>query len=297
MMTARRSGRLIARVIIALLATGFVAISDAQAQSIRIFVASYGNDANDGSRGSPKRNFQAAHDAVAAGGEVVVLDTAGYGTLTISKSITFTVPPGVNGLVTVNAPLVDFVYGITINAAASDTVALRGLAVVGPGTFSNGAGIRINTAGHVAIEDCTVRNFGDGIVSTTLSAAAKIYVHNTVVRGCFYGLHVENNSSAAIITTATGCRIEQSNNDAVRALNNSTGTLDVILADCVLSGNGTGIVAAGPGGIVRVSNCVVNGNFNGTFVSNSGQILSRGNNTLEKNTNNNASFPGAYSAK
>ena len=44
----------------------------------KIFVASFGNDANDGSRGSPKRNFQSAHDAVAAGGQIVVLDTVGY---------------------------------------------------------------------------------------------------------------------------------------------------------------------------------------------------------------------------
>ena len=44
----------------------------AQALS-KIFVASYGNDANDGSRGNPKRDFQAAHDAVAAGGQIVVL--------------------------------------------------------------------------------------------------------------------------------------------------------------------------------------------------------------------------------
>jgi hypothetical protein len=47
------------------------------AQATKIFVASYGNDANDGSRASPKRNFQPAHDAVAAGGEIVALDTAG----------------------------------------------------------------------------------------------------------------------------------------------------------------------------------------------------------------------------
>ncbi|MBV9126632.1 MAG: hypothetical protein JO117_00960, partial [Verrucomicrobia bacterium] len=69
----------------------------AHAQSTKIFVASYGNDASDGSRGSPKRNFQAAHDAVAAGGEIVVLDTAGYGALSITKSVAVTVPPGVNG--------------------------------------------------------------------------------------------------------------------------------------------------------------------------------------------------------
>jgi hypothetical protein len=54
-------------------------MGSAHAQATRIFVASYGNDANDGSRGAPKRNFQPAHDAVAAGGQIVVLDTAGYG--------------------------------------------------------------------------------------------------------------------------------------------------------------------------------------------------------------------------
>src|SRR4051794_5450669 len=60
------------------------------AQPIKIFVASYGSDTNDGSRGSPKRSFQAAHDAAAAGGQIVALDTAGYGALSISKSISVT---------------------------------------------------------------------------------------------------------------------------------------------------------------------------------------------------------------
>lgn len=72
----------------------------AQAQLTKIFVASFGNDANDGSRGAPKRNFQAAHDAVAAKGQIVVLDTAGYGALNITKSIEVTVPPGINGFAT-----------------------------------------------------------------------------------------------------------------------------------------------------------------------------------------------------
>ena len=55
------------------------------AQAAKIFVASYGNDANVGTPASPKRAFQAAHNAVAAGGQIVPLDTAGYGGLTITK--------------------------------------------------------------------------------------------------------------------------------------------------------------------------------------------------------------------
>src|SRR3954453_17605338 len=81
----------------------------------KIFVASFGNDANSGSPASPKRRFQAAHDAVAAGGQIVALDTAGYGALSITKSISVTVPPGINGFVSVNGSA----NGISINTAAS----------------------------------------------------------------------------------------------------------------------------------------------------------------------------------
>ncbi len=99
--------------------------SHAQAQLTKIFVSATGNDANDGSRGSPKRNFQAAHDAVATGGSIVVLDTAGYGALNITKSVSVTVPPGVNGFITVSGSS----NGVTINAPV---VVLRGLIVEGP---------------------------------------------------------------------------------------------------------------------------------------------------------------------
>src|SRR3954468_16799499 len=88
-------------------------LAAAHAAPAKIFVASYGNDANSGSPTSPMRSFQAAHDAVAAGGQIVVLDTAGYGALNINKSISVTVPPGVNGFVTVSGNS----NGIVITAA------------------------------------------------------------------------------------------------------------------------------------------------------------------------------------
>src|SRR3954468_24610775 len=75
--------------------------SQSHAQSFRAFVASYGNDANNGSRSAPKKTFQSAHDVVSDGGQIVVLDSAGYGSLTITKSLSVIVPPGVNGFITV----------------------------------------------------------------------------------------------------------------------------------------------------------------------------------------------------
>src|ERR1700761_871924 len=116
-------------------------LSSLQAQSFRTFVASFGNDANDGSRSTPKRMFQAAHDAVATGGEVVALDSAGFGALTITKSISIIVPPGVNGFITVTGDA----NGVTITAAASDRVTLRGLILEGGGGSANGRGIHVDS--------------------------------------------------------------------------------------------------------------------------------------------------------
>ena len=272
-----------------------IATLHAQTPLPKIFVASTGNDANDGSRGSPKRNFQAAHDAVAPGGQIVVLDTSGYGALTITKSISITVPPGVNGFVTITDPNAS---GIIINAGASDVVSLRGLIVEGGGSGSFGNGIVANTVGSLAIEDCTVRNFNEGIYvfSTT---AAKCYVHRCTVRGCQDGLILLANSSVAIIAVATGCRLEQNSAfGAVAGLNSGSGSVDLTLADCVMAGNGAAGVSSQAAAtvVVRVDNCRITSNKFGASSVFGGQILSRGNNTLEHNPNGNT-FPATYSAK
>jgi hypothetical protein len=69
------------------IAINIAASLPAQAQRARVFVSVTGNDANPCTAGSPCKTFQAAHDAVLAGGEISVLDTGGYGTLVISKAI------------------------------------------------------------------------------------------------------------------------------------------------------------------------------------------------------------------
>jgi hypothetical protein len=286
-----------------LLLTAPLAALHAQAPT-KIFVASFGSDANDGSRGSPKRNFQPAHDVVAAGGQIVVLDTAGYGALNITQSIAITVPPGVNGFITTTG----FGNGITINAGANDTVALRGLIIEGPGNnISNQYGINAARVGNLAVEDCTVRNFGGGIIVQS-STATKCYLRRCVVRGCQDGLFLVAFSSITHAAIATGCRFEQNTTIGVSAVIFDAGAkADVTLTDCVIAGiassnNGQAIQAQSINGapsdavVVRVENCRIVGNLVGVNTFNGAKVLSRGNNTLENNPNGNT-FPGAYSAK
>jgi hypothetical protein len=275
------------RSILTVLAAGFVAVSGAQAQLTKIFVASFGNDGNDGSRGSPKRNFQAAHNAVAAGGQIVVLDTAGYGQLTITKSLAVTVPPGVNGFVTVTGTN----DAITVAAGEGSEVSLRGLIIEGGGNRQStgngpGFGIHVTSVGWLSVEDCTIRNFLDALPFTSTNFGARLTVYNTTVRNCRYGFDVQGVGSGGLSPAAiTGCRLDNLG-DAVFA----TGDVNVNLADCVIAHCDTGIhfattsgftfVAASGCKFSDVSNPVVGSNF-GTYKI----AASYGNNTAAFSSN------------
>jgi hypothetical protein len=55
----------------------------------RFFVASYGNDADQCTFGSPCKTFQHAVDVADADDEVTALDGADYGPITITKAVPF----------------------------------------------------------------------------------------------------------------------------------------------------------------------------------------------------------------
>ena len=61
----------------------------------RVFVASYGNDSNPCTFGSPCKTFQSAVNVVDPGGEVTAIDSAGFGPITITHAVTITSPDGV----------------------------------------------------------------------------------------------------------------------------------------------------------------------------------------------------------
>ena len=127
----------------------------AQAQ-LRVFVsAAAGNDVNPCSRTAPCRNFQRAHDVAFANGEIIVLDSGGYGTVSITKSITIS-GEGTTAAITVAAGAT----GVNV-AVAGGTVSLRNLYINGNGSGTN-TGINV-TAGKVIAQDCKIERVTTGI--------------------------------------------------------------------------------------------------------------------------------------
>src|SRR3979411_2151022 len=111
--------------ILVVIATALSAVS-AFAQQ-RTFVSVTGVDNPTCSRPSPCRNFNAAVTAVTAGGEVIAIDSGGYGTVVINKAVSIIAAPGVYAGMTVFAG-----EGILIKAPGA-VVVMRGLHLNGLG--------------------------------------------------------------------------------------------------------------------------------------------------------------------
>ena len=170
----------------------------AQAQRARVFVASYGNDSNPCSFGSPCRTFQAAHDAVAANGEVTAIDSAGFGPLNINKAVTITSPPGIEASIAAAAGG----SAVAVAAGATDVVTLRGLTLNGGG--SGGYGITFTAGAKLAVIDCVISNYTQyGILVKNSSATnTLVLVTNTLLRKLSAGSnssHSERGASQAIL--------------------------------------------------------------------------------------------------
>jgi hypothetical protein len=139
----------------ALLALGLSA-APAQAGPNRTWVSGTGTDSGACTRSAPCRTFAFALTQTAAGGEIDVLDPAGYGTVTITKAISI-----VNDGVGTAAIEASSGNAITINAGA-DSVHLRGLTIDGLNVNGGANGIKFKGE-NLEIENCVIRNFGVGI--------------------------------------------------------------------------------------------------------------------------------------
>jgi len=128
----------------------------AQARA-RVFVASYGDDANPCTFGSPCKTFQQAVNAVDPGGEVTAIDSAGFGPITITKAVTITSPDGVEaGIV----PPTTGGNAITIAAGSTDAVVLRGLTLNGSAVVGFATnGIVFNSGASLTVVNCLAQNF------------------------------------------------------------------------------------------------------------------------------------------
>src|SRR5687767_10104176 len=121
-MTHLRWTRLVLTALISIL---FSAVSS-HAITSRAFVSSTGNDANTATncaQSAPCRTFASAITVVSSGGELIALDSSGYGPVTVTQSITIAAAPGQTAFIIVATGTT----GITVNPGAGVVVTLRNL--------------------------------------------------------------------------------------------------------------------------------------------------------------------------
>ena len=265
----------------------FVAALSAMAGP-RIFVSGLGNDANPGTREQPKRTFASALIVTDPGGEVVVLDPAGFGssTLTIDKSVSIIVPAGIFGGIRVTSG-----NAIIVAAGPSDTVVLRGL------TLNNGTdGIVFQSGAALHVENCIINGFSSAGILVPSSAGdnARLYVKDTICRRNFNGVicragrasldHVRLEQSGNIgLFAGVGAQVSIANSVASgrHGLWGDGSELN-IEACLVANNNARGITSAGAA-TIRVSNSTVTNNGTGLTIFTGATLESRGNNTVRGN--------------
>jgi len=144
----------------------------------RTYIASYGVDTNGGQLATPCRSIGAALAQTDPGGEIIVLDSAGYGTVSINKSVAIIAPPGIYAGITVTAGA-----GIDVT---SGVVTLRGLTLRGP---AGAVGVHVGNA-TVYIDRCVI----SGLVQFGIHADVangEVYVSDTLIGQCAEGLRFD----------------------------------------------------------------------------------------------------------
>jgi len=288
-----------------------LAASLCQAQQ-RTFVSGLGNDLNPCTRAQPCRNFAQAISITNTGGEVVVLDSAGYGPVTIANSVSLIAPPGVYAGISVFS-------GDGIDVVGSATIILRGLTINNQG--STGSGIAFTGGGTLHIEDCVVSGFSNssaaGIAFQPLSSS-KLEVKDSIIKQNQTGIKVgsglalieqtrlEDNAAAGV--AAQGGSTVTARNSLVggggigfAAVTSSSNPAELDIESCVASNNGVGVVAQSTStgvATVRLSDSTITDNTTGLLNNGSPAVLlSRGNNTVEGNGTNTVGTIGSYTAK
>src|SRR5205814_185227 len=118
------------------------------AQATRTWVSGVGDDVNPCSRTAPCKTFAGAISKTANHGIINAIDSGGFGSVTITKSITIDGTPFMAGVLNTSTT------GILINALTTDTVILRGLDIEGANVGSSG--IKVLQAQNVIIDQCRI---------------------------------------------------------------------------------------------------------------------------------------------
>jgi hypothetical protein len=257
------------------LAFGFsflFSVAPVSAQNNRSFVSGQGFDTNGCALAAPCRTFQRAHDMTNAHGEIAVLDTAGYGSVIITKSIRIIAPDGIEAGVTVSGSTFT---GITINAQPNDDIEIRGLTLSGLGV-SGAFGITYNSGAGLTVTNCSVTDFSVGVDYVSANGGVFV-VTDSYFANNDTGIQF---ASPAAATGAIQRSVFKNNQDGIAAIS-SSGSL--IVHSSTLVGNQTNGMFTNLAINVYLSASVVMGNATGLRISGAA-VQSYGDNRINNNT-------------
>ena len=246
-----------------------LASASAHAQATRTWVSGVGadnNTVNGCSRTAPCKTFAGAISVTETNGEINCIDPGGFGSLTITKSIT------IDCSGTFGSILAAGVNAITINLNTNPdplkSVVLRGLSINGAGSAGQAGlkGVSILSAAVVTLDNVVIMNFAQQGVADTRTTPGKLFIKNSVIR---------NNAGVGIaLAPATGGTNKVSVENT-HSINNLYGVAagngnQIKITRSVLSGNSNVGIEADPGAQIGVEHSTVN--FNGTGLEANGTI-------------------------
>lgn len=273
--------------LLGILAAAFIAAihaTPASAQATRTWVSGVGDDANPCSRTAPCKTFAGAISKTAAGGEINCIDQGAYGAVTITKSISLYCEGVTAGV------LHSSTNGIVINAAATDTIAIRGLDINGAPPTSPGLnGIRFLAGGSLLVEDVIIRGStgaapnGWGI-NFQPSTVARLTVRNVTIH------------SVGTATSGGGIRIAPTGTGSTRAAISGLSVVNAFNGILIETPGNTG-----SGILASVSDSNLTGGINGVVVDTpagtTGAILFVDDSVIANNTGLGIQAKGAAGAR
>jgi hypothetical protein len=274
---------------------------DAVAATQRTFVSGSGLDSNPCTLPAPCRQFSIALAQTLPGGEIVVLDSAGYGPVTINQAVTLVAPSGVYAGISVFSGV-----GVTINAGAADKVTLRGLTINGLGGTT---GIAFNSGNALYLDGMVVSGFAGGaaLAAGLGSGTADLFIQDSAFRDNATGLATVTTSGILTLTVersmfernGVGASISGNTLGSIHGSTLASGgtglaagsaahTVKVELRDCTISDNtGNGVVAVTSGTTstaLSVVSSLISGNLIGVSAVGSANSIYASDNTITRNT-------------
>ena len=242
----------------------------ANAQATRTWVSGVGDDVNPCSRTAPCKTFAGAISKTAKDGEISTLDPGGFGTLTITKSITVNgggAGQGYGSVLSALAPQ-GFLVNITDAADVRKTVRLNWLDINGASSGTDG--VRMIAGNLLFIENTNIDGLtGDGVeVNTAGAGVSELYMRNVSIRNCVgNGVILQNTSSGIVSAVLENVSINTSG-DGFEA----GARVNASLRNCVISSSddpgAAGVRVNGATSVVNVDSCNISFNTSGVRVDN-----------------------------